>query len=397
MVIQLTKNKSITIGGGDGKKPGRSRRFSDVVGIDMFGGGERGFPAVRLVCKKGQVRVAACGFIPGPGASLPSSWEEAAKNPVWSLPSEFQAPHAAFAVTSSGAFLVQTTLDAVKSDVANGGHHGDDAAAAKPRKFGIRREPKKPEPRAKDEKTDGATANIAANLVPGMPVSNGGTRFVMRTMALSDNFVMEAGMPEFQTLWLSRLLPEGKRPTVASIQPRAASVTAAILKDPEFLKAGGGGLALFVNDDDCTVAGFRNGDLVLWRRCPTAPGGKAIRTALMKGLGVDDEMLDGIMSDSLIDPRPVLEPVIAPIVDELAVSRDYLAGRLNMNIGNAFVFGLGAGLGYWSAVAEDRAKIKLTECRPFAGLEGTIPEAKDARAFDAALGAALALMTEDEP
>ena len=393
MVIQLTKTKSITIGGG----PKKCRRHTDVVGIDMFSGDSRGFPAVRLAEKKGQIKVVASGFVPDPGKPLPTSWEEASKNPIWALPSEFQAPHAAFAVSSPETFLVQTTLEAVKSDIANGSHHGEETAvAAKPRKFGIRREAKKPADAEKEIPNEGAVAKIdSSEIEPGKPISNGGTRFVMRPMSLSDGFVMEAGLPEYQALWLSRLLPEGKRPTVASIQPRAAAVTASILKDPGFVKNGGTGLALFINDEDCTIAGFKDGDLVLWRKCQGAPGGKTIREALRKGLGVDDEMLDGIMADNLIDPRPVLEPVILPIVDELAVSRDYLAGKLNLAINDAFIVGLSSGIGYWSAVFEERARIKLAECKPFDGFEGTVPEAKDLSAFAGALGAALAFMAED--
>lgn len=393
MVIQVTKTKSITIGGG----PRKSRRHTDVVGIDMFGGDSRGFPAVRLAERKGQIKVVASGFVPDPGAPLPSSWEEASKNPVWVLPSEFQAPHAAFAVSSPETFLVQTTLEAVKSDIANGSHHGEDTTAvSKPRKFGIRREAKKSAEIKSEEPKVGAVVKIdESDIEPGKPISNGGTRFVMRPMPLSDGFVMEAGIPEYQALWLSRLLPEGKRPTVASIQPRAAAVTASILKDPGFVKAGGTGLALFIGDEDCTIAGFKDSDLVLWRKCQDAPGGKTIRETLRKGLGVDDEMLDGIMADNLIDPRPVLEPVILPIVDELAVSRDYLAGKLNLAINDAFIVGLSSGIGYWSAVFEERARIKLAECKPFDGFEGTVPEAKDLSAFAGALGAALAFMAED--
>lgn len=398
MVIQLTKNKSITIGGGSGGGGKSGRRHADVVGIDMFGGDERGFPAVRLSAKKDQIKVVASGFVPDLGQPLPTTWEEAAKNPIWSLPSEFQAPHAAFAVSSPEAFLSQTTLEAAKTDIANGAHGGDESGAvAKPRKFGIRREPKKTAEKPPEEAKAQPPTKIDPDAIePGIPVSNGGTRFVIRPMAIGDSFVMEAGMPEFQTLWLSRLLPEGKRPTVASIQPRAAAMTASILKDPEFLKAGGNGLVLFVNDDGCVIAGFKDGDLALWRRCKDAPGGKTVREALRKGLGVDDETLDSIMNDNLIDPRPVLEPVILPIVDELAVSRDYLAGKLRLALGTAFVVGLDSGVGYWSEVFNDRAQIKLTECRPFSGIEGKLPEAKDLSAFTGALGAALALMAEDE-
>ena len=395
MVIQLTKTKSITIGGSGKSGAGQNRKSADVVGIDMFGGDSRGFPAVRLTAKRGQIRVTACGFVTEPEKPLPASWEEAAKNPTWALPSEFQSPHAAFAVTSPDTFLVQTTVEAVKSDIANGAHRGEEpSSAAKTHKFGIRREPKKPEETA--EPANAESKPTPTEIVPGVPVSNGGTRFVMRSMSLSDDLVMEAGMPEYQALWLSRLLPEGKRPTVASIQPRAAALTASILKDPEFLKADGNGLALFIDDNSCIIAGFRNRDLVLWRRCQGAAGGKGIREALRSGLGVDDEMLDSIMNDNLIDPRPVLEPIVLPIADELAVSRDYLAAKLGITIDATFIAGLTSGIGYWSAIFEDRARIRLIGCQPFDGFDGTLPDQKDRGAFTAAIGAALAYMAEGE-
>jgi len=393
MQIQLTKTKSITIGGGASTG---GRRFSDVVGIDLFGGDERGFPAVRITSKKGQTKVLAAGFVPPPEGELPTTWEEASKNPTWSLPADFQAPHAAFAVSSPETFVIQTTLDAVKSDITSGAHQGEEpgAAAAKTRRFGIRREPKKPEAKKPPEQT--ASKVDLSTLEPGRPISNGGTRFVMCPMNGSDGFVMEAGMPEYQVLWLSRLLPEGRRPTVASIQPRPSALTAEILADPEFIKAGGTGLALYLEPDRVMLAGFKNRDLVLWRRCQSVSGLRQIRAALLKGLGVEEEMLDGILNDNLIDPRPVLEGVLQPLMDELAVSRDYLSGKLSLELKSAFIVGVGAGVRYWSAIAEERAHLGFIECKPFAGLEGAVPENAAPGVFSGALGAALALMSEGE-
>jgi len=107
MEIQLTKTKTITIGGGRPK-----RKPADVVGVDLFSGDKRGCPAVRIVEKKGVLRLTAVGFVPPPAEALPDSWESAAKSCSWSLPTPFQAPRAALAVTSPSMFFAQTTMDA---------------------------------------------------------------------------------------------------------------------------------------------------------------------------------------------------------------------------------------------------------------------------------------------
>ena len=107
-------------------------------------------------------------------------------------------------------------------------------------------------------------------------------------------------------------------------------------------------------------------------------------------------MLDGILNDNIIDPRPVLESILMPFFDELIVSRDYLAGKLGIALNTAFISGLDSGINYWNWIAEDHAQLKFIECKSFAGIEGHLPEAKDAKVFTCALGAALALMAEDD-
>jgi len=388
--IQLTKTKTITIGGGPKK-----RKPADVVGVDLFSGDARGCPAVRLVEKKGVLRLTAAGFVPPPENALPDSWEAAAKSCTWSLPSPFQAPRAALAVTSPDMFFAQTTMDAFRSDFSAGTHRADDAAPVHPKRLGIRRE-EKPAPVP--------TPVNVPDVAPGVPVSNGGTRFVMKPMAASEGFVMEAGLPEYQILWLSRLLPEGRRPTAASVQVRPAALAASLLRQPEFQKNGDCALALFVSDAEVNIAGYKGGDIVLWRKCRGVAGWREIRESLKRGLGLDDEMLAGVLNDSLIDPRPVLDPLILPIVDELAVSRDYLIGKLGVEPKSALVFGLPAGIRYWNAMAGERAHLALTAPNVFDGLEKADKiflgkdagvEGEDAAAFLGALGAALALIGEE--
>ena len=386
MELQLTKTKTITIGGGPKK-----RKPADVVGVDLFSGDKRGCPAVRLVEKKGVLRISAVGFVPAPNGVLPESWQDAAKSCTWSLPVQFQAPCAAIAVTSPDMFFAQTTLDAFRSDFSAGAHQATEESAAKPKRIGIRRDPK-PAPQP------AAPAVQLPEITPGTPVSNGGTRFVMKPMSAAEGFVMEAGLPEYQILWLSRLLPEGRRPTAASIQVRPAALAASILRQPEFTANGGSA------GDEINIAGYKDGDIVLWRKCPNAPGWNAIKAGLQKGLGLEDDMITGVLEDTLIDPRPVLEPLIAPIIDELGVSRDYLVGKLGIEPKNALVLGLPAGAKLWNAIAEERLHLKLSVANPFDGLEKSektfVGEGADlagagTSGFLGAVGAALALIGEE--
>ena len=400
MEIQLTKTKTITIGGG-----AKRRRAADLVGLDLFSGDARGCPAVRLTEHKGVLRVAAVGFVPPPADALPDSWEAAAKSCAWSLPAPFQAPHAALAVTSPDMFLAQTTKEAFRADFAAGAHRPEEDAAAKPKRFGIRREEKT------SAKPAAASSAAAAAAVPtpepGVPVSNGGTRFVMKPLGETDDFVLEAGLPEYQVLWLSRLLPEGRRPTAASIQLRPAALAASVVRQPAFAAADGNALALFVTDGGVHIAGYRRGDVALWRTCRGAPGWRAVRDALKKGLGLDEAMVADVLNDTLIDPRPVLAPLLAPVFDELAVSRDYLAGKLGVDVKTAFLMGVPAGADYWRSLADERAHVALVAPAPFDGLEraekmsvgadvlGRPQPSADAPAFLGALGAALASLGEE--
>ena len=389
MELQLTKTKTITIGGGP-----KRRKPADVVGLDLFSGDSRGCPAVRLVEKKGVLRLSAVGFVPAPESPLPDSWESAAKSCTWSLPAPFQASSAAIAVTSPDMFFAQTTLDAFKSDFSAGAHKNGDDVAANPRRIGIRREPKPVAP----------AATTVPDTAPGVPVSNGGTRFVMKPMPAAEGFVMEAGLPEYQILWLSRLLPEGRRPTAGSVQVRPAATAASILRQPAFLAENGSALALFISEDETNVAGYKDGDIVLWRTCRGIGGWRRVREALRKGLGLEEDMIAGVLEDTLIDPRPVLEPIVAPVIDELAVSRDYLVSKLGVEPKTALVLGLPAGIRYWNAIAEDRVHLPLAAPETFAGIEradkihigeGAALEGPSANCFLGALGAALALIGEE--
>ena len=395
MQIQLTKNKTIDIslpfGGGGGGGGGSSRRGpSDVVGVELRSGDPRGCPAIRLLRKKGKLHIYAAGFVKPPEGDIPSSWEELSHQSTWSMPVDFQAPGAAIAVSTADAFLRQTTPDALTANSMTAPKAALESSGRK--KIGLRTQ------------KDGTPvqASAAAGKVeapaPGVATSGNGTRFVVQPLA-DESFVVESGMPEYQVLWLSRLLPEGKRPTAVSVQTLNAALLSSVLSQPEFVAAGGDALALFMTRDSVFFAGYQEGRLLLLRECPGAHGYVAMRDAVKSRLGIEEEMVDSVLNESLIDPTPVLEPFARPVLQQLEISMDYLMRRHSLRISKVFLMGLPSGTQYWSNMAVDALKVPLVTPSAFAGLVmpskgGKMPELDDAQSqvFLGAIGAATAAM-----
>ena len=206
-----------------------------------------------------------------------------------------------------------------------------------------------------------------------------------------ENFHLCASLPEFQTLWISRLLPEGKRPTASSIQVADSALMASILLQPEFIAADGNALAIFMRSDSTYLAGYKKSEPVLWRRCPGVGGSLAMRDAVRNTLGLDEELVDSVLNESLIDPRPALEPFVRPILGQLSLSLDYLTSKHGLKFDHAFLMGVGAGTSHWSTYAEESLRLKLISPNPFDGLElekGV--DSGDASRHLVALGAAIA-------
>ena len=323
-------------------------------------------------------------------------WEDTPHQPVWEMPNEFTSPHAALAVNSPMATFAQSTADAVVQDMMTGlaAQDAKDTAGDKSQQDGKRRFGIKREQLAIPAKKPPAQQENSARKPPfpgaGTPVSENGRRFVVRPMA-EENFHLCASLPEFQTLWLSRLLPEGKRPTASSIQVAESALMASILLQPEFIAADGNALAIFMRSDATYLAGYKKGEPVLWRRCPGVGGFLAMRDAVRTTLGLDEELVDSVLNESLIDPRPALEPFVRPILSQLSLSLDYLTSKHGLKFDHAFLMGVGAGTSHWSTYAEESLHLKLISPNPFDGLElekGV--DSGDASRHLVALGAAIA-------
>lgn len=356
MKIQLTKTKTIEIGG-----KSLNRVPSDVVGVELTGGDPRGCPAVRLVRRRGKLHLTAAGFVPPPPKPMPKSWEELEKNHVqWSLPPAFQAPAAAVVVDGAEVVARQTSHEAICSEA------------------GVDR----------------------MELVPGKPVSRSGSRLVVAGLA-DEGFVLEAGLPEYEAIWLGRLFPEGRRPTVASVQVGPVARLGALVSQPDFLAAGGSGMSVFVSERAVHFAGWIDGRLALFRRCPGSPGWGPIREAVKARLGLEDSLVDEVLDGTMVDPCFAMEPFLKPVLRELALSIDYLSRKKEGLPEWVYLMGLPSGGIYWNQVAEAQTRISFIAPHAFDGLElssrrGAVAEltASASQAFLGALGAARSLMEE---
>lgn len=360
--IQLTKTKTIEIGFPSRAKGGKRSKI-DMVGVELCSGERRGAPAVRVARKKDGWHLAAAGFVPPPNGELPTKWEDVTHQPVWELPREFQAPSAAIAVESEMSSFGQASPEAIIREMAQGiDARRETHTAISPRLSLKRPPPKEPAPQPK------STTNRSTLPAPGVPVSENGRRFAVRPFA-EEGFHLSASLPEFQALWLSRLLPEGRRPTAASIQLSEAALMASPCLQPAFLEAKGNLLAVLVQPHAIFFAGYKNGVPALWRRCPGVKGYDAMRDTVRKTLGVEDELINDVLEDSLVDPKPALEPFLHPVMQQLELARAYLADKHTLNSDGVLLLGLPYGVGHWQHLAEEALKVKFIAPKPFDGMK----------------------------
>jgi len=386
--IQLTKDKAIElnlpVGGGLGKSK------SDIVGVELFSKCAQGCPAVRLLRKKDGWLVSAADYIKPPQGELPTVWEGTLKQPKWELPRVFQAPSAAIAVNTGMGLFAQASPEAIIQEMANGPAASSPSTASAPaakRKFGIKRA----EPAPKSAATESQPSNKQLEVPePGNPVSENGRRFSVRPFA-EDGFRMYASIPEFQALWISRLLPEGKRPTACSIQLSESALMASILSQPCYKELGGTMMAVFVSENAVFFAGYKGGVPVLWRRCPNVGGLVAMREAVKRTFGVTDDLVNDILDDSLVDPHPALEPFVHPILEQLELSRAYLTGKHEISAEKIILMGIDHGIKHWRGYAEEALRVQFVAPSPFEGMQfGKTASPACPNDFLVAIGAAIA-------
>lgn len=357
-----------------------------MTGVELFSDESRGAPAVRLMRKKDGWHIAAAGFVPPPNGDLPQCWEDTPHQPVWEMPRDFQSPSAAIAVNSSMSSFGQASAEAIVKEMAQGiGDTKMKTHVSLPSRLSLKTPPKKDEPQ------QSTTPSRRPTLPPpGIPVSENGRRFTIKPFA-EEGFHLAASLPEFQALWLGRLLPEGRRPTATSIQVAESALMASPILQPAFHEAKGSVLTILVRRNAIFFAGYKKGEPVLWRRCPGVRGYDAMRDAIRKTLGVGEELINDVLEDALVDPRPALEPFLHPMLQQLDLARAYLAGKHSLDTDHVLLIGLPHGAQHWQHMAEESLKMHLVAAKPFDGF--SLDKGVDAEAGHpclVALGAAIA-------
>lgn len=356
MKIQLTKTKTI-----EWTPPWEksAATVSDIVGIELESGNPEGCPAVRLERRKGVLMLTAVGYIEPPNGAFPTCWDDLSVQPTWSIPSAFRSDYAALTINSIDSVTRQTVAAPFLEDLAN-----------------------TPE---------------------GVAVSKDGVRSVFRSMADKAS-VLQVSLPEYQALWLSRLLPAGRKPTALSVQTTAAALLSSLSAQPGFCE-NGDEAAIFVTQSSIYLAGFRKGIPLLLRDCPGAAGAAAMREAVKTSLGIDESMLDTVFnSNGIIDTQPALAPLLTPVLSQIEITLDYLKSRLGSELSRVYLMGDAAGCASLKRVIGDRISLPLETPNVFEGL--ALPEKAVAwkdwycvgdvpPIFLAALGAALAAIKED--
>ena len=308
----------------------QSKVHCDVVGLELGAGLAEGVPAVRLRKREDTIELLAAGFLDLPG-TLPESPEvvQTPSSLSWSLPRAFQTAHAALTVTSKLAFLRHSTSP------------GEETL----------------------EKKQFSYRQVSRVVAPDQPP-----------------FV--AGLPDFQAAWAARLLPEGHRPTTCSLQIAAASAISGFLANPAFQATGGNAVTLFVFSEYTALAAFQDFHLLLYRE--HSVGIANVRTAISTQMLIDVSLADAILEDTLIDPTPVIEPVLRPLFRQVEISSDYLLRRRNCPVTHFFICGLTAGSRYWSTIFAHMMSHPLTPCSPLDGILNVAPPASLPKNLEAA-------------
>lgn len=313
----------------------------DVVGIELGVSSGRGVPAVRLVRKGDQVECLSAGFVKLP-AELPQVPDKVVGmvSRPWQLPSLLRAPRVAVALNSEQAFLRRA---------GDGGESSEEGEGYKQR--------------------------------------------TVQSVAVEDSPVMIAGVPEFKIHWVLRHFPEGRKPTVCSIQIAVTAALNTFLCHPDFVATGGNGMAIVVFERQTAIAAFKDGELMLYYERPI--GFEHVQSAIVAETRLDQSTVAAMIEDNLIDPLPIVQPVLQPLLKQIEYSMDYLQRRYSYVTRNFFINRVQAGNRYWSLAFEHYMQRKLQIVTPFTCMANKRPKSvsdEDEPCFMGAAGAALAVL-----
>lgn len=333
------------------KKPTQTKNrphkaLTDVVGVEVGANLPLGTPVVRIRrSSDGAMELTAAGFL-SLLAELPDSAEAGATDDgAWVFPKPYQSSSAAIAVGSELAFLRQA------SSV-------EDALSEREKK-----------------------ECRAASSVLG-----------------KDDLGLVAGIPEHIGAWAATLLPEGRKPTVCSIQVSQLAWINAFAVSEAFASTNGTALLLLVDRRSTAIVVFHQHAVILYRE--HSVGSDDVTGALGRDMNLDQATVEKILEDNLIDPTSVIEPMLGPLFRQVELSTDYAHRKNQCFVERFFVAGVFYGSRYWAQVFKDKTGGELVSCNPLDGFKiahgAKIPDNFDriSHYFVSATGAAVAVLED---
>jgi len=317
----------------------------DVVGIELGANLPQGTPVIRLHINKKQTELFAAGFL-NLDEDMPGTAVEATDMPAgtWSLPKAYQASKAAIAVSSKLA-MFRLTPSTGASD---------------------------------SEDDDMRTATLTTS--PEHPP-------------------VVSSMPDFLASWIVTRLPQGRRPTVRSIQTSPTAALNCFLCGPVPANSSKPAAVIFCFAHYSAITVFYDNKLVLYREHPT--GYMTIKEAISAKMSIDIALAEAVMDDAVVDISPIINPLMESLYHQVDISVDFLARRKSCIVDSFYIYGLPCGINHWTDTFKRLMNKPLQHLHPFGGISCSnsrllLPDSfeKTAPLFMSAVGAARALLED---
>jgi Tfp pilus assembly PilM family ATPase len=223
-----------------------------------------------------------------------------------------------------------------------------------------------------------------------------GHRVLVEGHARGESRVLVAALPDDIATEIPGLVPTGF-PVPYSLEVAESAILTSFSQKAGSAEAEGAvGLVHFAADN-CTFYVFNKGVLGLIRRFDV--GTNAVVAKLQDSLSVDRDTAAGILTEGAFDISGILEQVVAPMLKQMVMGRDFIERRENCRVGRFFVSG---SVTRSAGVISEINKNLGTSAEAWSPLDGltVLPNAMPGSLvgsewrFGAAVGAAIASLEE---
>ncbi|MEN7972991.1 MAG: pilus assembly protein PilM [Verrucomicrobiota bacterium] len=219
-----------------------------------------------------------------------------------------------------------------------------------------------------------------------------GAMLVKRGQGRQDSSLMAAAIPEKDVGFLLSMFPGGP-PAPTSVEVSGLSFVQAFLHARGEECRDEAVCLIEAGDSVCHFAFLNKGSAVLVGKFDF--GGSALRAKVAQDLGVDDELAGTILRDQSINISSAMTDVMAPLLKQLSISKDFIERHQSCHISKVYVSGGLSLIPHWSEIIEQMLHVEVFPWSPFENIKFDQPNivpkdlAAQATRFAAAVGAVI--------